>query len=412
MPSYVLSDETYPGLTAENHGPGSERMMLGCVGTDHHRAPLHLRERLTLAGDRLDALLLALRGDPAVAESAVLSTCNRMEVYVSADDVPLALEHARQHILRIARVPAPEAAHCFEARIGVEVARHLCAVASGLESLVPGEPQILPQVREAFECVPGSNLRLLARAAVSCGKRVRTETLLGRGLPDVSGIAVELAQERLGGLCGRSAVLVGAGRVNEVSAQRLGEAGIGSTVVVSRTREAAMHLAARHGGCHAPMESLPSLLTAADVVIAATRAPRPSIPLSAVSPREAARPLLLYDLGVPRDVDSAVGALPHVELVDLDALRSTLPGVDRTDESSVAAWAIVESCTEDYMRDVRVRSLVPRIAELQVRLERRRDSELSRAILSGAGDEATARLAHRLTAGAFHEFVVLLKSVA
>lgn len=252
-------------------------MTIGFIGTDHTQAPLALRERLTLDDARLDALLDALRSAPGVAEAAVLATCNRVEVYVAAADADIdgALTYALDSLLQVSGVGAGAVAGLIARQVGGAAGRHLFAVAAGLKSLVIGDTQILTQVREAFQYaaareVAGPELQALARMAVACGKRVRTA--LGRADLSFSALAVEQAAHCLGGLQGRSAVLIGAGRMNEVSTGLLHAGGIGALVVVSRTRAAAARLAAAYGGRDEAIEDLPALL-AADVAITATRAP-------------------------------------------------------------------------------------------------------------------------------------------
>jgi len=398
---------------------------IGYVGAHHTRAPLALRERLTVAGDRLDLLLDLLRGEPLIDEAAVLSTCNRTELYISAPDaaaVRAALARATAHALAVTGVAAAEVADVFEPRVGSEAARHLFAVASGLRSLVRGETQILAQVREAFAYAAereaaGPELAALARMAVRCGKRVRAGTALGTTDTSVSAVAVEMARRRLGPLRGRAALLVGAGRINEVSAQLLRNDGVGSLVVVSRTRDAAARLAGTCDGRVAGMEELPVLLAEADLAITATRAPTPFILPSTILPRDPARPLLLFDIAVPRDVDPAAGALTGVELVDIDALRAVAPDGTAALDGVADAWAIVEDCVARYDVEARTRRAVPLIARLRAHVDGNKEAELARTLaglehLSPDDREAVALMAHRLVNRMFHHLATRLKEAA
>ena len=345
-------------------------MTIGCIGTDHTRASLALRERLAVTADHLDTLLDALRAEPFLAEAAVLSTCNRTEIYVAAPDAPAALERATQHLLAVTGVPAGRVAGVLEPRLHVEAARHLCAVAAGLRSLAVGETQILTQVREAFEYAAargaaGPELQALARVAVLCGKRVRAQTTLGSADTSVSALAVQLAQRRLSGLRGRTALLLGAGRINEVSAQLLREAEVGTLIIVSRTREAAARLAALCGGRAGAMEDLPTLLAQADLAIAATRAPQG----------------------------------------------------ERAPDSTAAAWAIVDESVQRYVVEARTRRAVPLIAALRAHVDRQKEAELARTLadlehLAPADREAVALLAHRLVNRMFHHLATRLKLAA
>jgi len=416
---------------------------IGLVGVDHTRAPLALRERLTVAGDRLDHLLALLRADAAIDEAAVLSTCNRTELYVAAPDARAALARATTHLLATTGGPSTEVAAVLEPRVEGEAARHLCAVAAGLRSLVRGETQILAQVRESFAYATGREaagpeLQALARAAVRCGKRTRAETALGATDTSVSAVAVEMARRRFGSLRGRAAVLIGAGRINEVSAQLLRNEGVGSLVVVSRTRAAAARLAAACDGRAAAMEDLPSLLAEADLAITATRAPEPLIVPSTIMPRDragdgaggeggdgagdvdelgAARPLLLFDIAAPRDVDPAVGRIAGVELVDIDAVRVATPDAIELLDGVADAWAIVDESVELYIAEARARRAVPLIARLRAHVDRNKDAELARTLaglerLSPADREAVALMAHRLVNNMFHHLATRLKKAA
>jgi len=395
---------------------------IGFVGTDHTRAPLALRGRLAIDGAQLDLLYSLLRRDPLIAEAAVLSTCNRIEVYVAAPDVRAALGAATAHLLVVSDVGAAEAAGCLEQHVDEEAVRHLLAVAGGLRSLVVGETQIGTQVREAFEDAArrdaaGAELQALARAAVQCGKRVRSETALGTTDTSVSAVIVGLARQRLGGLRGRTALLIGAGRINEVSAHLLREAGIGDLVVVSRTRDAAARLAAACDGRAAAMDDLPALLAAADLAITATRAPEPPVTSAAILPRDPTRPLLLYDIAVPRDVDPAVGALPGVELTDLDGLRAVTPRLEGTRDGIDAAWRLVDACVERYAVEARARRAVPMIARLRAHVDSQKEAELARTLaslehLAEADRAEVGMLAHRLVNRMFHHLATRLKAAA
>jgi len=393
---------------------------IGFVGTDHTRAPLALRGRLAIDGQRLDLLYTLLRRDPLITEAAVLSTCNRIEVYVAAPDIRAALGAATAHLLAVSDVGAAEATNSLEQHVDEEAVRHLLAVAGGLRSLVVGETQIGTQMREAFEDAArrdaaGVELQALARAAVQCGKRVRSETALGAADTSVSAVIVALARRRLGGLHGRTALLIGAGRISEVSGLLLREAGIGDLVVVSRTRDAAARLAAACDGRDAAMDDLPALLAGADLAIAATRAPEPPVTPAAILPRDPARPLLLYDIAVPRDVEPAVGALPGVELTDLDGLRAAPRRLEGTRDGIDAAWRLVDACVERYAVEARARRAVPMIARLRAHVDSQKEAELARTLaslehLAEADRAEVGMLAHRLVNRMFHHLATRLKA--
>jgi len=395
---------------------------IGFVGTDHHRAPLALRGRLSVDGERLDHLLDCLKNDPSIDEAAVLSTCNRIEVYVSAPDVRAALRSATDHLLAATAVPTAEAAGALDQYVDDEAIRHLFAVTAGLRALVLGETQIQTQAREAFEYAQahgaaGPELGALSRFATQCGKAVRASTNLGAANTSVSGVVVDLARERLGDLRTRGALLIGAGRINEVSAGLLRERGIGDLVVVSRTRQAAAGLAAAFGGRDASIDDLPALLQEADLVITATRAPLPPVTPAMILPRDPARPLLLYDIAVPRDVDPAVGALPGVELTDLDTLRMAMPLLDDSTDGVDEAWRVIDGFVERCQTEARTRRAAPMIARLRAHVDQQKEAELARTLVGldhlPVEDRAAVELlAHRLVNRMFHHFATRLKAAA
>ncbi len=396
-------------------------MTIGCIGADHTRASVAQRETLMVSGERLDALLDALVAVPAVAEAAVLSTCNRTEVYLAASDIEAAFGEASRCLAVVTGTSVDEVTALTTRRSGGDAACHLCAVAAGLRSLVVGETQILTQVREAFEHAAargaaGPELSLLGRSAVRCGKRARATTTIGAVDTSVSGVVVELAARHFGGLGDRTALLIGAGRINEVGADLLRSAGIGSLVVVSRSRETAERLAAACDGQAGSMDDLPALLATADLGIAATRAPEPIVYPEMLLPRRPERPLLLYDIAVPRNVDAGVGALDHVTLVDLDGLQQSAAVGERA-AGVDAAWAIVEEAVEQYTIETRTRRAVPLIAALRDHVDRQRDVELARTLaglshLAPGDQEAVALMAHRLIDRMFHHLATRLKAAA
>jgi glutamyl-tRNA reductase len=392
---------------------------IGFVGTDHTRVSLSLRERLAVAGERLDRLLDLLRAEPLISEAAVLSTCNRVEIYVAAPDASAALTRATHHLLTVTGVAPADIAGALDVRIDAEAVRHLFAVAAALRSLVVGETQILTQVREAFTYaaargVAGAELQALARLAVRCGKQVRAETLLGTVDTSVSAVAVDLAARYLGPLRTRSALLIGAGRINEVSAQLLREAGIGSLVIASRTYAAAARLATAYHGHAADLEHLPSLLANADLVITAARTSAPLIEPSAIPHRAPGQPLLLVDIAVPRNVDPAVAQVAGVELIDLDRLHAAMPRGAGDLSGFEAAWTIVDTFVAQHATEARMRRAVPVIAALRAHVDSQKDAELGHTLarlahLAPADRDAVAQLAHRLVNRMFHHLATRLK---
>lgn len=294
------------------------------VGLSHRTAPVELRERLSSTMSELEAEIAALRTGP-VDEAVVLSTCNRVEVYATSRTVRDAARAVRSHL--IARAGDPLESAVYEHH-GTEAVRHAFRVASSLDSLVVGEPQILGQVKASFEVAQatGSVGPLLGRCfarAFAVAKRVRTETGIAAGTVSISSIAVELARKIFGDLEGRRVLLVGAGEMGEAAAKALGQTGA-TLRVVNRSPDKALALAAACAGEARPYDALEAELVKADVVICSTSSH--GFVLTDALIRDVVRtrrhrPLFLIDIAVPRDVDPRVAALDGVFLYDVDDLQ-------------------------------------------------------------------------------------------
>jgi glutamyl-tRNA reductase len=334
------------------------------VGVSHRHAPLELRERLYLADGHAVELATELG-------AVVLSTCNRTEIYLENGDADV----ARAALERQSGVELDGVLARWE---GGEAVEHLFRVAAGLDSLVPGEAQILGQVRLAYEAALGAGatspvLNRLFEDALHAGKRVRTEAKLAEMPESVAASAVDLAERELDGLEGKRALLFGAGRMSELAARDL--RGRNAEVVVSsRTLESAQELTQRVGGRAAPFDAVAVELTEADVVISATRCPYPILHAEAVQART--KPLVLVDIAVPRDLDPAIGELESCTLYDIDALGGGLVG---REEDVREAERIVAEEAARFAEWHRSRVAAPAIAALRRHAEEIRAEELARA---------------------------------
>jgi glutamyl-tRNA reductase len=341
-----------------------ETGQLQALGVSHRNAPLELRERLYLADGQATELAREIGG-------VVLSTCNRTEIYLIGAD----RESARKALEQRSGLELDGALASWD---GGEAVEHLFRVAAGLDSLVPGEGQILGQVREAYEAALGAGttgpvLNRLFEEALHTGKRVRTEAKLHEMPESVAESAVDLAARELGGLDGKRALLFGAGRMSELAARGL--KGRGAEVVVSsRTLESAQELADRLGGRAAPFDAIALELIDADLVISATRCPYPILHAEAVRPRE--KPLVLIDIAVPRDLDPEIGNVEGCTLHDIDALGDGLVG---RDEDVREAERIVAEEAAHFAEWLRSRDAAPAIAALRKHAEEIRSEELARA---------------------------------
>ena len=345
--------------------PSQATARLLALGVSHHHAPLEVRERLYLQDGQAAELAEAL------GEAVVLSTCNRTEIYLVGADP----ERAREQLEERSGLELEGVLARWD---DGEAVSHLFRVASGLDSLVPGESQILGQVRDAYESArtrgaTGALLNRLFEDALHAGKRVRTEAKLHELPESVAASAVELGVRELGGAEGKRALLFGAGKMSELAARDLRERGA-EVVISSRTLESAQDLAGRVGGSAAVFDAVAVELPEADLVISATRCPYPILHAEAVRPRE--KPLVLVDVAVPRDLDPAIGELEGCTLFDIDALGEGLVG---REEDVREAEAIVAEEAARFAEWRRSRDAAGAIRDLRTRAEEIRSEELARA---------------------------------
>jgi glutamyl-tRNA reductase len=361
-------------------------VQLSLVGISHTTAPVAVREHFAFSAEELPDLLGRL--GERYGGATVLSTCNRTEVYVASargigDPRPIValLSETKGDV---AMEGAP-----FFAATGTDAVRHLFLVAAGIESMVIGEAEVLGQVRAAFAAATaaGTHTPILSRAfheAVRVGRKVRAQTNISRGTTSISAAAAALARTTLGDLAGKTALVIGAGDAGMLAARALVSNGVSSIVVTSRSAERSAAVAADLGGTAAPFEELGASLAAADVVITSTAAPHfliaPPMIASAMLGRRA-RPLLLIDIAVPRDVDPDVRSVPGVHLHDIDDLQAMAGESMRRRRKELApAQAIVNEAVEKYGAWLRSLEVVPTVAALRSRAESLRVAELERTL--------------------------------
>jgi glutamyl-tRNA reductase len=355
-------------------------MTLVLVGISHHRAPVELRERVAL--DPAAAAALAGRLAEGAGEAVCLSTCNRTELYVTSGEPAKAEADAEGALVGIAGVD--ELAPALYRLRDEAAALHLFRVAAGLDSMVPGEGEILGQVRAAYEAgSTGPLLDHVFRQALHAGKKVRTVTAIAEAPASVSSAAAALAEQVFGDLRGCSILLVGAGKISELAARNLLSRGARIAVVANRSVDRAAELAGRLGGEAVPLEQVEGELARADVVVSSTGAPgfvlgRDAVARALRSRR--GRPLFLFDLAVPRDLDPAIDSLDGCYLYDIDDLEAvvseTLAGRRREAER---AEAIVAEEAERFREWQASLDVVPAIASLRARAEEIRAAELRKA---------------------------------
>ena len=356
-------------------------MRLVLVGTSHHHAPVELRERVSLDPDQASALAERL------GEAVCLSTCNRTELYVVADD----LEDAERRAVDALTELEPEVEPALYRLRDQAAALHLFRVAAGLDSLVPGEGEILGQVRAAHESgTPGQLLDRVFRQALHAGRKVRAQTAIGESP----------SSQVFGDLDGRTVVLIGAGKISEQAARNLLSRRARIAFVANRTAERGSELAERFGAEAIPLERIGEELAKADVVVSSTSAPGFVLDAPTVERARRGRQLLFIDLAVPRDLDPAIHELDGCYLYDIDDLEAivaeTLAG-RRSEAARAEALVAVEA--EKYHEWQASLDVVPAIASLRARAEEIRESELRKAEgLLGRLDDGERRAVESITA--------------
>jgi glutamyl-tRNA reductase len=350
-------------------------MTLTLVGLSHHVAPVELRERVTL---NVEAAALLAR---SLGDAVCLSTCNRTELYLSEGD-------EERGAAALEQLAGESLDGVLYRLYDDEAALHLFRVAAGLDSLVPGEGEILGQVRAAFEAVTtGSLLDRVFRQALAIGKRVRTETAIGESPASVSSAAAALAAQVFGELAGRRVLLVGAGRIGELAASNLASRGATIAFVANRTVDTGRELAHRFGGSAIALGDIAAHLGDIDVVVSSTSAPETVLHASDV-PSRRHNPLFFIDIAVPRDLDPAIHQLDGCFLYDIDDLEAvvaeTLAG--RRAEAERAEQLVAEEA--ERFRSWRASlDVVPAIASLRARAEEIRSAELAKVDGKVSDDE-------------------------
>jgi glutamyl-tRNA reductase len=403
------------------------------VGLNFKSASLEQLEQLAIEPERRPKALAHLLAQDHVHEALVLSTCNRVEVYTAISRFHGGAADVRRFLAQFHHLDSQDFADHLYAYYEERAVQHLFAVASGIDSMVVGEAQILGQVREAFQAASderavGPVLSTLFRQAIKVGRRARTETRIGAGLASTLSVGMRVAEGQLGGLAGRRVLVVGAGRMGRLAGRAVRAAGAAELVVANRTAANGAALARELGGRSVALDRIEDELVEADLVVASTAAVAPTVTAEVMAAAAARRPagdqrgrpapLVVLDLGVPRDVDPDVRALPGVVLADLDGLRAVLETEDTGQRAEVErVRALIAAEVEGFMTWQREARLGPTIRALRSRAEEVRRRELARAAARLSGlDERERAAVEAVTRGLvnklLHEPVVRGKALA
>ena len=400
-------------------------MSIVVIGVNHRTAPIDLLERVSVSGPELAKAITGLVSRANIREAAVLSTCNRTEVFAVAERFHGAYADIRDFFCELGGMQPDELhPHLYSQHDDAAVS-HLFEVAAGLDSAVLGESEILGQVRSAWEIAQAeggtkATLNLLFRHAIETGKRARTETSIGRHTASVSHAAVEMAHERLGGIAGRRGLVVGAGEMGEGIAVALVGAGATDITVTNRTQARAAQLAQRVSGNIVPFSQLGAALREADVLLTCTGAGTIIIDheLVVAARLGISSPLLVVDIAVPRDVAADVEQAPDVTLLNLDHLRDwAARGIALRAAEADRVRSIVGEEVERFGLEATARQAAPLVAQLHEKADHVRLAELERfanrlASLEPAQREAVEAVTKGIVAKMLHQLSVRLKDDA
>jgi glutamyl-tRNA reductase len=398
-------------------------MTLLALGINHKTAPVAVRERVAFAPDLLPAQLRDAYSASGMQEIAILSTCNRTELYCTVEGVQA--EHLLAWLEKIHGVPLEQLIDCHYSLQDEDAVKHLFRVASGLDSLILGEPQILGQMKSAYAVAQeagtiGPELGRLFRQTFSVAKKVRTDTAIGENPVSVAYAAVNMAQRIFSDLSKSRALLIGAGETIDLVAKHLVDAGVSDITVANRTLARAEALADQFGAKAILLSDIPDVLFKADMIISSTASPLPILGKGAVERAMKKRkhaPMFMVDIAVPRDIEAEVAEVNDVYLYNLDDLKDIIEeNVRSRQDAALDAQEIIEAGSSDFMRQLRTLDAVTTLKAFRQHAEKIRDLELEKAMKRLAkGDDVQkvmATMASMLTNKLIHRPTVSMREAS
>jgi glutamyl-tRNA reductase len=364
-------------------------MELLVVGLNHKTAPIEIRECLAFPEDKLADALYKVHTLPSLKENMIVSTCNRVEVYAATRETEKAILDLKEFLSQYHGIPLKEFEKRLYAYVGEEAVRHIFRVASSLDSMVLGEPQILGQIKDAYDLsqqvkTSGLILHRLLHRAFHVAKRVRTETKIIIGAISVSSVAVELAEKIFGILEKKTVLLIGAGEMCELAARHLVSVGIDKILVTNRTAERAASLAQEFRGEAIPFEDMAQGLKRADIVISATNSPQYLIQheqITKVIKDRRQKPIFFIDIADPRDIEPKVGDIENVYLYNIDDLQKVAnENMKDREKEARNAETIVQDETVKFVNWYRSLDVTPTIVALRKKFEEIRKKELEKTL--------------------------------
>lgn len=361
-------------------------MQLAILGLNHNTAPVEIREKLSVAADKLPDMYSRLKSDPRVQEAVILSTCNRVEYYVVTDDI-----HSPVDVLYMIAVSCEVGVSMLRKHsyihMGTDAIKHMVSVASGIDSLVLGEPQIFGQMKDAFRYSRDNSsistyINRLEQFVLKTTKKVRTDTGIASNAVSVSYAAVDLAKKIFGTLENKKALIIGAGEMCELAAEHLAGGGIGKITVTNRTFGKAQELARRFYGNALKFDEFADHLYEADIIISSTGSPV-AVVTAAMAKRAMAKrkhtPMFFIDIAVPRDIEPEVSNIENVYVYDIDDLKQVVEANRKARENeAVKAGELIKGAVVRFERSMEALAADPAITEIRSNASIAKNEELKR----------------------------------
>jgi len=394
------------------------------LGLNHKTAPVELRECIAFSKDESVAALEAFHKHPAIRESVLLSTCNRVEVLMSADDRAGAAVIAKKYISKFKNIPVDQFEGALYTHAGDEAVRHIFRVAASLDSMMLGEPQILGQIKDAYreatlKKTSGVILNRLLHKTFSVAKRIRTETGIGDHAVSISYAAIELGRKIFGTLEGKKVLLIGAGEMAELAVEHLIRNRVGNIFVANRTFERGVELAQNFNGKAVRFEEIPDCLQKVDIIISSTGSPDFVIRREQVKGSMRGRknrPLFFIDIAVPRDIDPEINLLSNAYLYDIDDLKGVIDeNIEDRNREAVKGERIIDEAVISYRKWFESLGVVPTIIALRNKMDTIAKAEIRKTLntlshLSEDDSKAISRMTDALINKILHDPTLFLKS--
>lgn len=393
------------------------------LGLNHKTAPVELRENLAFSKDETSAALKALQESPALSEAILISTCNRVELLMATEDKPNAMDAVKLLLADFKKLPVPDFENALYIHDGDDAVRHIFRVASSLDSMVVGEPQILGQIKEAYQTATinktsGVLLNKLLHRTFFVAKRVRNETGIGDHAVSISYAAIELGRKIFGTLEGKKVLLIGAGEMAELAVEHLIRNRTGDIIVANRTFERGVKLANKFKGKAVRFEEIADCLQRVDIIISSTGSPDYIVTrdqVKGVMHSRRNRPLFFIDIAVPRDIDPEINRLTNSYIYDIDDLKGVIDNnIESRNKEAIKGERIVDEAVIRFRQWYDNMDVVPTIVALRDKMDNIARSEVKKTLqtlnhLSDYDCQAINRMTNAMINKILHDPTLLLK---